>query len=480
MIMRDAEVRRARSSNVTSAHAGATGPNRAMPAIGGFHPVAVILLLCAALITAGAGRAWGAPRQDEGGAAATAAEEGAPAGATDDAAERWLAVRGGIVHTVSGPVLRDVTILCRGTRIAAIGRGIEIPDGAEIIDATGHRIYPGLVAVRSSGLVGADPPEETTDAFSLAAVTALAGGVTTVFSGSGAYKVAYRSIDDMVVRKDLHVPLAYGTRDPQGRRRLRENFDRLRRHQQEVEAWERRRRDEPDAKKPDEAWIRGDLARYRALLRGEAVAVFTADRVHDLLQVVDFVEQYGIRAVVVGATEGWIVAPELSRARVGVIVTPRARQDADERLNRENGSNIENAAILHRTGVPVAIIPSQTGVSFGGLGGRDLLHLRLEAAFGVRGGLSNDAALRAITLDAARILGIDDRVGSIEVGKDADLIVADGDILHYATHARWTIVNGRVAYDKQTEGIFDHIRPDGDWDAPPPADHWPRRLGMPW
>jgi imidazolonepropionase-like amidohydrolase len=101
----------------------------------------------------------------------------------------------------------------------------------------------------------------------------------------------------------------------------------------------------------------------------------------------------------------------------------------------------------------------------------------MEAAFAVRGGLPEDAAIRAITIDAARILGIDHRVGSIEIGKDADFVVTDGDLLHYMTHSRWTIVNGRVVYDKDKEPLFEHIRKGGDRDAPPPDDYWPKRLG---
>ena len=100
----------------------------------------------------------------------------------------------------------------------------------------------------------------------------------------------------------------------------------------------------------------------------------------------------------------------------------------------------------------------------------------MEAAFAVRGGLPEEAAVQAITLDAARILGVDHRVGSIEVGKDADFAIVDGDLLHYMTLVRWTVVNGRVAYDKKKEGLLDHIRPDGDRNAPPPSDYWPRAL----
>ncbi len=187
-----------------------------------------------------------------------------------------------------------------------------------------------------------------------------------------------------------------------------------------------------------------------------------------------------------GAIEGWTAAPQLARAGIAAIVTPRARLDPDDRIARPNGSTIENAALLHEHGVPVAFIPvgglfgPGYRISFGGLAGRDLLHLPMEAAFAVRGGMSNRDAISALTLEAARILGIDDRVGSIEIGKDADFVIADGDLLHYMTHARWTIVNGRIVYDKATETLFSHIRPEGDADAPPPDDYWPRRLGEAW
>ncbi|MBM4094898.1 MAG: amidohydrolase family protein [Planctomycetes bacterium] len=213
------------------------------------------------------------------------------------------------------------------------------------------------------------------------------------------------------------------------------------------------------------------------LLRGELTAVASADTVHQLQDLIGLAETFNLRIVVRGATEGWIVAPEMARVGMRAIVTPRTRVDRDELTNRPNGSSIENARILHERGVPLAIIPSNPSISLGGLAGRDLWHLAMEAAFAVRGGLSNDAAVRAITIDAARILGIDHRVGSIEVGKDADFAIVDGDLLHYMTLVRWTVVNGRIAYDKEKEALLDHIRPGGNRDAPPPPDYWPRRLG---
>lgn len=428
-------------------------------------------------------RTWIAPQDEEGNgdddaeihAVAKAETEGDSE--TSREKERYFAITGGIVHTVSGPVLRSVTILCKDGRIEAVGPHVQIPEDAEVLDATGHHVYPGLVAARTFGVVGRDPAEDTTDVYSLSITAGLAGGLTTVISNNNAYKVVYGTLDDIVVKRDLFESIRYSFSDPRGKQRLRETFDRLRQHLRDVEAYELRKDSDPDAKAPDDRWIRGRTERYLRMLKGELVAYADADTVSELVQICDLARQYGLNIIIRGAREGWVVPQALAQAGASVILTPRTRADRDERTNRPNGSSIENAAILNRHGVPLAIVPASPGISFGGLGGRDLLHLRLEAAFGVRGGLSEDAAIRAVTLDAARIFGIDHRVGSIEVGKDADFVICDGDLLHYMTHARWTIVNGRIMYDKQQESLFDHIRPDGNLDAPPPNDHWPRRLG---
>ena len=107
----------------------------------------------------------------------------------------------------------------------------------------------------------------------------------------------------------------------------------------------------------------------------------------------------------------------------------------------------------------MTIIPSSAGISLGGIVGRDLMHLTIEAGFAVRGGLPEKAALDGITIEPARLLGVESRVGSIEVGKDADMIVTDGDILHYQTFVQWAVVSGEVVYDKEAELFFAHIRP---------------------
>ncbi len=394
--------------------------------------------------------------------------------------DRFFAVTGAVVHTVTGPVLRGPTVLCRNGKIAAIGHDLTIPEGAETLDAKGFHLYPGLVAVSSSGLVGSEPPEDNTDLYSFYMSLALSGGITTAVTGNTAAKLSFGSLEDHVLKRNLFSTLQYGTGDPEGRRKLRQALDRARRHIRDLEAHEEKKKLDPKAKPPDTAWLKGTYQTALKLLRHEVVAVANANSAWELQRLADLAGQYDFRLVVRGAGEGWVVAPAMARAGMRAVITPRTRRDPDRRTNRPNGSSIENAKILYRRGVTFAILPRSNRVSTGGIAGRDLRHLPMEAAFAVRGGLPNQVALRAITIDAARVIGVDHRVGSVEVGKDADFAIVDGDLLHYMTLVRWTVVNGRIAYDKQKDSLLSHVRPGGDRDAPPPPDYWPRRLGQQW
>jgi hypothetical protein len=178
-----------------------------------------------------------------------------------------------------------------------------------------------------------------------------------------------------------------------------------------------------------------------------------------LLGIARLAQEYGFRPVIEGCQEGWTVADELGRAGARVILTARDRRSKDEQQVAAGGTSIENAAILHKSGCMVSVTPPTEGVDLGGLEGRDIRMLTIEAGFAVRGGLPDKAGLEAITIVPARIMGISHRVGSLEVGKDFDVLVTDGDILHYKTYVQWAFVDGRMAYDKEKELFYAHIRP---------------------
>jgi imidazolonepropionase-like amidohydrolase len=416
-------------------------------------------------------------QQDEAASAKAEKEEGKEEKKKEEPKDRYFAVKGGVVHTIVNGDLYGVTILAKNGKIHEIGTHVELPEDTEVLDASGYHLYPGLVAVSSGSILGAEPPDDTSDVYSLFMTIGLAGGITTAMTGNTAAKLTYGSLEGMVVKREVFKSLNYSTRSPEARHKLRAAFEKVRQYIRDLEAHEEKKKTDPDAEPPDKEWIKGEYETCLKLMRHEAVAVMTANSAHEILEACALAERYGIQIVIRGATEGWTVASEMARAGVSAIVAPRRQVQPDKRLNRPNGSSIENAAILHKHGVPIAVVPTITAITLWGLAGQDLLHLNMQAAFAVRGGLPDEAALRAITIDAARILGIDHRVGSIEVGKDADFAVWDGDLMHYMTHVRWAVVNGRVVYDKQKESLYDHIRPGGDRDAPPPDDYWPRRLG---
>ena len=421
-------------------------------------------LILIALCAGGASRAWAEDPSDPPASGEEKPEDKDKDGKDkegkdeDEAGEkkpdRFFAVHAGQVYTVSGGVLRDVTILSKNGQITAIGRDLVLPEQCEVLDAKAYRVYPGLIASNSFGIVGSDPANST-DVFSLEMAIALSTGITTVGTGNTVAKLTWGTLEGHVLgSRPLTVRL--NLRGGAAVRKLRTALDEVVEFRRKVRANENAvaRGEKPTKLKP----LQGNQAMFARLLSGEVWAYAQANSRAELALLAELALQYGFRATIEGGAEGWTLAPLLSRAGCRVVVVPRARQGEDSESNRESGWSIENAARLHAHGVPVAIMSKSAGIGLWGLAGSDLFTLPLEAGFAVRGGLPEAAALEALTLNPARFMGIEDRVGSIEVGKDCDLVIARGDILHYETLPEWTVVNGRVAYDKQKDSLLRHVR----------------------
>jgi imidazolonepropionase-like amidohydrolase len=118
---------------------------------------------------------------------------------------------------------------------------------------------------------------------------------------------------------------------------------------------------------------------------------------------------------------------------------------------------IRAPGLFAQAGVRLAILPYRRGVSLDGLGGRDLTALPLDAAFAVRGGMEQDAALAAITLEPARILRVSDRVGSLEPGKDADFLILNRHPLDYRACVEIAWINGKIYYERAKSPLFREI-----------------------
>ena len=432
----------------------------------------------------------------------------------DEKNAKYLAIVGGDVHTGTGAVLRAATVLARNGKITEIGYDVWIPEGAETIDAAGLRVYPGLIALGATtrvtmGTLGASDPaapelepeleimwdgllpvpvprdthvdtgephdedepptqadgeeggdepkseiEDTFDPFNAYLVLSLATGITTVQQSSAAVKLKRNEIDGVLLSDRRMASIPWDLSNPTGIAGTRKKFERTAAYLREHRAW--KARNKKDEKEPSK---KGADTTALRVLSGESLALFRASNREELLGIARFAQEYGFRPVLDGCEEGWTVAAELGRAGAYAILTPRNRQTKDEGLVRAGGASIENAALLHAAGVQIAVRAQSTSIDNVGTAGRDLLALPIEAGFAVRGGLSNEAALAAMTIVPARMLGIEHRTGTLEVGKDCDAIVTDGDVLHYQTFVQYTVVDGKLVYDKEKEIYFAHIRP---------------------
>lgn len=372
--------------------------------------------------------------------------------------EEILAIVGGDIYTGTGAFLRGATLLSRDGKIEEIGYDVDIPEDATQINATGMRLYPGLVVTTSSGLLGGSGDlRDTINPFSQNMILGLAAGITTTGAGSTAVKLKRFEIEGAVIEDGRELQsLSWSNRNPSGKTKTRAKLKAAAKYLREFKVWEEKVKDEKDLEEPSK---RGVDTTSLAVLTGAKTARFNASARSELLGIARLAQEFGFEPVIEGAAEGWTIADELGRAHATVIINPRYRRWKDESLVRDGGSSIENAAILHKAGCQIVVMPSSRGISLGGIVGRDIMHLTVEAGFAVRGGLSETAAIEAITMAPARVMGISHRVGSLEVGKDADVIVTDGDLLHYQTFVQYAVVDGKIAYDKQEELYFAHIRP---------------------
>ena len=400
--------------------------------------------------------------------------------------DTWFYVHNADIHTGTGTVLRGAELLAKNGKIVEIGYDLELPGRdyytdmpeekidfrVETLDAQGMRVYPGIVAISSSGLTGTSGDfRGSIDPFSQNMVLGLGAGITSTGSGRSAVKLKrYVShdpplpydFDGIVLRDSTYVSMSYS--GGSARRSLREKLEKASEYLRAYRQWEVDVKKDKELKEPSKKGVDSSALQ---VLKGEIYPRFRAAEREDLLAIARLAQEFGFRPIIDGCREGWTVADELGRAGAMAILTARDRRDKSENLVRPGGSSIENAAKLAAAGIPVAIIPSSKGIGLDGIVGRDIVHLPVEVGFAIRGGLSEELALASITTIPARMMGIGHRVGTLEVGKDCDLIVTDGDLLHYQTFVQYTVVDGQLVYDKEAELFYAHIRPRPEVEVAP-------------
>ncbi len=190
------------------------------------------------------------------------------------------------------------------------------------------------------------------------------------------------------------------------------------------------------------------------LLKHEIALRISADTVDEIKDMADLASELDYDLIIEGGTEAWLVVDDVSQSETQVIYTPRRRRNARRGAEETSGSHVGSPGIFQKAGIPFAVSALSSSISLGGLAGRDLSSLPLEAAFAVRGGADEKTSLAAITITPARMLGLEDRIGSIEVGKDADILILNGPPLDYRTYVEQAIVDGKVCYDRAKDRVY--------------------------
>lgn len=417
------------------------------------------------------------------GAAATVLIAGLAAPAPAAAQDRAIAFTGARILTMAGEPIENGTLVIQNGKILAVGADVAVPADAERIAAQGRVIMPGIVDTHShigqvAGADGSGPiqPEvramDSIDPLSSSIAKARAGGVTTanIMPGSGhlmSGQTFYmklrggRTIEDIAFqmtdgRALGGMKMANGT-NPMGRSGFpgtrAKSASLVREVLTEAKVWcagDRKKR---------------DLAKEALceVLSGERLVHFHTHRADDIMTVLRLKREFGFNVLIQHGTETWKIADELARAGVPVS---NITLDAPGGKLETMDLRMDNAGILERAGVLVSIHSDDAIV--------DSRMMLREAALAVRGGMTRDGALRALTINGAKQMKLDARVGSLEAGKDADFLVLDGDPLSVYTHVLETWVEGAKLFDRSRPE--DLLMATGGYGAGSPMDaahhHW--------
>ncbi len=408
-------------------------------------------------------------------------------------ASAQVAVRAKTLYTMAGGPITDGVVVVRDGKIAAVGpaSSTPVPEGFRVIEAAAAT--PGLIDARCTvGVSGVLNQVQDQDQLErsgpiqpeLRAIDAYnpqdplveylrSYGITTVQTGhapgqvvSGQLaivKTAGNTVEEAVVVAESAIavtlsPMAQRGGGPGTRAKMiamiRDQFLKAQAYQKKLEEVERGAGNGEAAKADDAAAEKKDAKkkeppardlRLEALVRvleGKTPLVVTANRSQDIANVLRFAEEFDIRVILDSASEAYLIVDQIKAANGGkgydVLVHPTMARAVGEMENK----TFENAAKLRAAGLRVAIqggfesyVPKARVVLF-------------EAGVAAANGLGLEGALASVTIDAAKILGVESRVGSLEVGKDADIALFSGDPFEYTTTCTGVIINGKVTDER--------------------------------
>lgn len=384
-----------------------------------------------------------------------------------------LLIKNADLYTMEGAGrIKGGDVLVEDGKIKAVGMNLSSP-GAKVIDAQGRTVAPGFVDAHShlgmwedgmgfEGLDGNEAVNPATPAMrALDAINPVdpcfkeayqVGGVITAAVGPGsanviggqflAMKTFGRTMSDMVIKEPIALKTAFGEnpkrvysnqkRTPSTRMGTANVF-----REKFLEAQEYLRKMENSD--PDKRPARNlGMEIMAQALKGEVQVKMHAHRADDILTAIRVAEEFGLDATVDHCTEGYLVLDELKKAKVrGFLLGPLLSERSKIELRN---MTFRAPAEFYKAGVPFSLITDHPFVP--------VQFLRVQAGICVMEGLPEYEALKAITINPARVLGLDSRVGSIAEGKDADIVIYDGDPLDCRSRVVTTIVNGDIVFEK--------------------------------
>jgi imidazolonepropionase-like amidohydrolase len=392
-----------------------------------------------------------------------------------------FALKGAQILTMAGTPLKNGFLLINGGKIERVGAGGPVPDGWPVIDAGTSVIMPGLVLARTNaGLNDNWRQQSSIDEISRPVVPEIEVkhavepqaphfvllrelGITTalltpgdleVIGGQGlALKTNGSVVDRMIVKDRAMMVFGLGAKAKRKQQwpmtrmgvaaLVRETLVKTREY---AETWDRYR-----AKKEGPAPQRDlSLEALVPALKGEMPVLVHCERKDDILTALRLADEFKLKIILDGATDAYMVVDEIKRRGIPVILENIMRGVGSI---EDAGFSNSNPAILAKAGIPLAFRAKEGLWQWpaAGMTGGDLLEI---AAFACRYGMPEEAALRAVTIDAARIAGIADRVGSLEPGKDADILILGGHPFKTASVPEAVFQDGRLVY-RRTPG--DHL-----------------------
>ena len=375
-----------------------------------------------------------------------------------------MLIKNGLVFDAVSPTPYEADIRVTDGTIAEISPGLSPARGEEVIDAAGLRVYPGFVDAHSHlgldnygmGYEGHDYNEmndivachlrglDSFNPLERGVRHALEGGVTTVGTGPGsanvlggtfiAVKTHGVCVDDMVVKESVAMKCAFGenpkrcyqSKGDSARMttaaKLREMLFNARDYMARMDAAE-------DASKMPKFDMK--MEALLPVLRGEIPLKAHAHRADDICTAIRIAKEFGVKMTLEHCTEGHLIPEIVARSGFPVAVGPTLTNASKIELCNKT---FETPGVLHRAGCQVSIITDSPVIP--------QQYLPLCAGLAVKAGMDPFAALQAITINPAKHLGIEDRVGSLEVGKDADIVLTDGDPMVSDNHIVSVILDG--------------------------------------